>query len=175
MTQRSRTFSGWKIAPRSRNITHRHLSQNLIWLPCDKTSSVDIDYARRLCDIGAEICQLVPFILPQSMARLSTQEEIDKALGGSKEGPTVFLATVLGGYTQSLKDLDRKPLTVAIPNETFFHQILICGKTGSGKTVAAKYLSRYFVEKMEGAVLRGQCEGCRLPEDGQTIIAVSRL
>ena len=35
----------------------------------------------------------------------------------------------------------------------FFHQMQICGKTGSGKTVAMKYLSQYFVEKMQGAVL----------------------
>jgi DNA helicase HerA-like ATPase len=31
--------------------------------------------------------------------------------------------------------------------------MLICGKTGSGKTVATKYLSQYFVEELNGAVL----------------------
>ena len=35
----------------------------------------------------------------------------------------------------------------------FFHQIMICGKTGSGKTVAMKYFAQYFIEEMEGAVL----------------------
>ena len=37
----------------------------------------------------------------------------------------------------------------------FFHQILICGKTGSGKTVASKYLAQFFVEELKkyGAVL----------------------
>ncbi len=35
----------------------------------------------------------------------------------------------------------------------FFHQIQISGKTGSGKTVAMKYLAQYFVEELHGAVL----------------------
>ena len=35
----------------------------------------------------------------------------------------------------------------------FFHQMQICGKTGSGKTVSIKYLIQYFIEKMQGAVL----------------------
>jgi len=35
----------------------------------------------------------------------------------------------------------------------FFHKIQICGKTGSGKTVAIKYLIQHFIEKMQGAVL----------------------
>ncbi len=35
----------------------------------------------------------------------------------------------------------------------FFHQMMVCGKTGSGKTVALKYLAQYFTETVEGAVL----------------------
>ncbi len=37
---------------------------------------------------------LIDYIRPQSIARLSNQEEIDLALGGIDSGPKVFVATV---------------------------------------------------------------------------------
>jgi len=44
-------------------------------------------------------------------------------------------------------------MTTKLPIDMFFHQMLICGKTGSGKTVATKYLAQYFIEELQGAVL----------------------
>jgi Cdc6-like AAA superfamily ATPase len=52
-----------------------------------------------------------------------------------------------------VRDETGKPIFTRLPEEIFFHQIMICGKTGSGKTVATKYLAQYFVEEMQGAVL----------------------
>jgi len=98
---------------------------------------------------------LIDFVRPQLLARRSNQKEIDMALGLKSEGPKVFLATVQAGKNQVLHDEQGDPIKVSIPFDIFYHQILICGKTGSGKTVASKYLAQYFVEEMEeyGAVL----------------------
>lgn len=96
---------------------------------------------------------LIDYIKPQSEARLSNQEEINAAMGGRHEGSKVFIATVQYDQNQLLKDEDGKLITATLPNEMFFHQTCICGKTGSGKTVSIKYLSQYFVEECEGAVL----------------------
>lgn len=96
---------------------------------------------------------LIDYIQPQSVARLSNQDEIDSAMCVSEPGPKVFVATVQYEQNQVLKDSTGTPISVSLPNDMFFHQILICGKTGSGKTVSLKYLSQYFVEQFEGAVL----------------------
>lgn len=96
---------------------------------------------------------LIDYIHPQSIARLSNQDEIDMAMGVNSRGPKVFISTVQYEQNQVLKDTNGKPITVTLPVDMFFHQIMICGKTGSGKTVAIKYLSQYFVEEFEGAVL----------------------
>lgn len=96
---------------------------------------------------------LIDYIRPQSIARLSDQEEIDSAMGAGVTGPKVFAATVQYEQNQKLKDASGKPVTVSLPTDMFFHQMLICGKTGSGKTVSIKYLSQYFVEEFGGAVL----------------------
>jgi Cdc6-like AAA superfamily ATPase len=115
----------------------------------------NIVYAVRVGDIVERNDGLIDFVRPQLPARRSNQEEIDLTLGLGAEGPKVFLATVQGGKNQVLRDEAGLPIKVSIPNEVFFHQIMICGKTGSGKTVASKYFAQYFVEKMKnyGAVL----------------------
>lgn len=110
----------------------------------------NIVYAIRVGDLTERKDGLIDFIRPQLPARRSSQEEIDLAIGLKAEGPRVFLATVQSGKNQVLRDEKGNPIKVSIPPEVFFHQILICGKTGSGKTVASKFLAQYFVEEMEG-------------------------
>ncbi|MGB9589067.1 MAG: ATP-binding protein, partial [Armatimonadota bacterium] len=65
----------------------------------------------------------------------------------------VFIAAIHSSQNQLIKDEVGKPIFSRLPEEIFFHQIMVCGKTGSGKTVATKYLAQYFVEQMHGAVL----------------------
>ncbi len=113
----------------------------------------NIIYASRVKDLNERDDGLIDYILPQSEARRSNQEEISKAIGDIEEGPEVFLATVHSSQNQLLIDNEKKPIKAKLPEDMFFHQILVCGKTGSGKTAASKYLAQYFVEKMEGAVL----------------------
>lgn len=92
-----------------------------------------------------------------SEARRSNQQEINIAMGNSEsdekwKGPPVFLATVHGNKTQILPDDNNNFLYTHLPSDLFFYQTLVCGKTGSGKTVATKYLAQYFVDN-GGAVL----------------------
>lgn len=96
---------------------------------------------------------LIDYIKPQSIARRSNQEEIEYALGSEKNGPRVFISTIYAGQNQLLKDENDTLLTASLPEEMFYHQMLVCGKTGSGKTVAMKYLAQYFVEELGGCVL----------------------
>lgn len=110
----------------------------------------NIVHAYRVADLVERTDGLIDYIRPQSRARRSTQEEIDLALDLEAEGPKVFLATIQSGKNQVLCDDQGKAIKVALPPELFYHQILICGKTGSGKTVASKYLAQYFVEELKG-------------------------
>lgn len=109
--------------------------------------------AYRIKDLTNRSDGLIEYIKPQLLARRSNQEEIDLAFGDIKEGPQVFLATVHSGQNQLLTDEKNSLITTRLPNDMFYHQMLICGKTGSGKTVATKYLAQYFIEELEGAVL----------------------
>ena len=95
---------------------------------------------------------LVDYIKPQSKARRSTQDEVEEAVG-ENDGPPLFLSSVYSGENRLLRDNQNNFLTARMPEEAYYHQMMICGKTGSGKTVASKYLAQYFVEEMEGAVL----------------------
>jgi hypothetical protein len=114
----------------------------------------NIIHAYRVKDITTKNDGLIDYIKPQSIARRSTQEEIDLAMDCKKNaGAKVFLSTIYSGRNQILKDDNNKRINVKLPDDIFFHQILICGKTGSGKTVASKYLAQYFVEELEGSVL----------------------
>ncbi|MFX0198242.1 MAG: ATP-binding protein [Candidatus Hodarchaeota archaeon] len=110
----------------------------------------NIILATRVGDITERQDGLIDFIRPQLQARRSNQDEIDIVLGLESGGPQVFAATVQGGKNQALRDEKNAPIVVSIPPEFFYHQILICGKTGSGKTVASKYLAQYFVEELAG-------------------------
>ncbi len=102
---------------------------------------------------------LVRYIRPLSEARRSTQEEVDLAMESMECGPKVFVATVYSNENQILRDEDNQYITAKIPEEFYFYQTMICGKTGSGKTVAMKYLAQYFVENMSGAVLAINVKG----------------
>ena len=109
--------------------------------------------AYRIKDLTNRSDGLIEYIRPQLLARRSNQEEIDLAFGDVKEGPQVFLATVHSGQNQLLTDEKNSLITTRLPTDMFYHQMLICGKTGSGKTVATKYLAQYFIEELRGAVL----------------------
>ncbi len=109
--------------------------------------------AYRVKDVTNRTDGLIDYIKPLSIARRSTQAEIDEAMGSNQDGPPVFPATVYYGKGQLLKDDEEHFITTKLPVDMFYHQMLVCGKTGAGKTVATKYLAQYFVEKLEGAVL----------------------
>ncbi len=115
--------------------------------------SLNIIYAERVKTISTRSDGLIDFLKPQKIARRSTQEEIDLAIGSGRCGPRVFLATIQWGENQKLVDDRGNYITTRLPEDMFYHQILICGKTGCGKTVATKYLAQYFIEEMNGAVL----------------------
>ncbi|MCJ8208070.1 hypothetical protein MUY27_00025 [Mucilaginibacter sp. RS28] len=119
----------------------------------EDTKCQNIIYAYRIKDITERTDGKIDFITPQSIARRSNQEEIALAMGSFDFGPIVFPATVHAGQNQLLVDDNLDFLKVKLPQEMFFYQMQICGKTGSGKTVAMKYLAQYFVEELEGAVL----------------------
>ena len=95
----------------------------------------------------------IDYIRPQKKARRSNQEEVNIALEVLGTGPEVFIASIHAGQNQLLVDDEGNYIKARLPESMFFHQTLICGKTGSGKTVSTKYLAQYFVEKLEGAVL----------------------
>ena len=102
---------------------------------------------------------LINYIKPLMTARRSNQAEIDLAFDvtstrpSEPSGPKVFVAAVHGIENQILSDETGQFLTANLPNDMFFHQMMVCGKTGSGKTVCSKYLAQYFVEELNGAVL----------------------
>jgi hypothetical protein len=110
----------------------------------------NIVYAYRVGDTIEGTEGFIDFIRPQSLARRSSQGEIDMALGSTAHGPPIFLATVYQGRNQVLRDEQGNLIRIPLPVDMFYHQILICGKTGSGKTVGSKYLAQYFVEELMG-------------------------
>jgi len=110
----------------------------------------NILYAYRVRDISDIEDGFIDFIPPQSLARLSNQEEVSIALEAEETGPPVFIATLYAGKNQILRDENKDPIKAHLPTDMFFHQMLVCGKTGSGKTVATKYLAQYFVEELKG-------------------------
>ena len=121
----------------------------------EDTKCQNIISAFRSRDLSNREDGLVDYIYPQLVARRSTQDEIDLALGQTSalKGPRVFIATVHSGQNYLLVDDENHYIITTLPISMFFHQMIICGSTGSGKTVAMKYLAQYFVEEFEGAVL----------------------
>jgi len=115
--------------------------------------SQNIVTAYRVKDVSDRKDGLVDYIPILAEARRSNQEEIDLAMSTEEKGPRVFPATVHANRNQLLMDDEQNFITTRLPEEMFFHQMMICGKTGQGKTVALKYLAQYFIEKMGGAVL----------------------
>jgi hypothetical protein len=109
--------------------------------------------AYRVKDISPRQDGLIDYIRPQEKARRSNQKEVDMAMGEETKGPKVFPATVYSSQNHLLTDDNGTFITTSLPEEMFFHQMLVCGRTGTGKTVATKYLAQYFVEELEGAVL----------------------
>lgn len=115
--------------------------------------TLNIIIASRIKDLSERDDGLYDYIRPQSLARLANQEEINTALESKDIGPKVMLATSQYAENKTLLDDDKKHIYVKLTQEMFYHQVLISGKTGSGKTVAAKYLAQYFAEEMGGSVL----------------------
>lgn len=113
----------------------------------------NIIYATRIKEITNRTDGLIEYIRPQIIARRSDQEEIELAMSTMKIGPKIFPATVYASENQLLTDDRGKLISICLPEDMFFYQIMMCGKTGAGKTVAAKYLAQYFVEELEGCVL----------------------
>jgi DNA helicase HerA-like ATPase len=116
--------------------------------------SQNIVMAYRVRDLSSRDDGLIDFIEPLSKAERSTSEEINEALKQNDvNGPKIFISTVYSSENKILKDKDQKLVSIKLPEEAFYHQIIITGKTGSGKTAAMKYLSQYFVEELGGSVL----------------------
>lgn len=111
-------------------------------LPQDQ-STRNLIYATRIMELPDRNDGKSSFIKPQTVARLSTQQEIDSALGNTT-GMPIFMASALGRNNQILRDFYGKLVLAKVPDDVFFHQIMITGKTGSGKTVAMKYMAQYF-------------------------------
>jgi len=114
--------------------------------------AVNVTSATRIIEYPEREDGMSSFIKPQLTAKRSNQEDLDMAIG-NKEGIPIFPATAFARNIQNLCDENGRFLQVRIPEDTFFHQMLIAGRTGSGKTVAMKYMAQYFIEEMGGCVL----------------------
>ena len=135
------------------------VDMNLEGIAADRQCK-NLIYAYRVKTIDSSTDDdLIRYVPPLSIARRSTQEEIDQAMDSAGTGPKVFVATVFANENRILRDDNKKYITACLPEEFYYHQTMICGKTGSGKTVAMKYLAQYFVEEMKGAVLAINVKG----------------
>ncbi len=133
-------------------------------LPQDQNTK-NLIHATRIMELPDRRDGKSSFIKPQTVARLSTQREIESALG-NESGMPIFMGSAYGRNNQILRDFDGKLVLAKVPDDVFFHQILITGKTGSGKTVAMKYMAQYFTsnfldgfEDQPGAVLAINVKG----------------
>lgn len=118
---------------------------------------------------------LFTHIKPNSIARRTTQEEIDEIFT-SKRGYPVFLASSYLTQNSVLKDDLGRLIYVKVPFDSLYLQTMICGQTGSGKTVAMKHLIEQFIEQEKGAVLAINVKGIDLLTMEQpTVIAKEQL
>ena len=102
--------------------------------------------AYRVFDIGDRPDGKIDFIRPQSVARPSTLDEINTALQtAGYRGPRVLAATVFG-TRNSLLRAEGSPVVVPFPEDFYWYQAQVTGATGSGKTVALKYLATEFAK-----------------------------
>lgn len=114
--------------------------------------------ASRIAEIPTREDGMSSYIMPLTEARQSNQSEIDY-IYGNERGIPIFPATAFARTCQILKDENGRSIKLRIPEDVYFYQILITGATGSGKTVAMKYLGQYFAEDLQteegyqGAVL----------------------
>lgn len=116
--------------------------------------SQNVVTAYRVRDLNSREDGLIDFIEPLSKAERSSSQEINQALRqNAVSGPKIFVSAVYSSENKILKDRDQKLVSIKLPVEAFYHQIMITGKTGSGKTAAMKYLSQYFVEELGGSVI----------------------
>lgn len=132
----------------------------------------NIIYSARIKEINRRKDGLIDFLRPQSIARRSNQEEIDLAISNNENGPKVFPATIYASENQLLTDESGNYISISLSEDMFYHQILICGKTGSGKTVATKSFAQYFVEDLGGCVLAinvKEADFLRMNEASRTI------
>lgn len=128
-------------------------------LPSQEQICKNIVLAQRVGETLMSDDDVASFIRPGLIARRSTQEEINDALQLEKEGVPVFLATSLFNRATILKGLNGDLILAKLPKDFFWHQAIIAGKTGSGKTNALKYLAQYFIEEMNGAVIAVNVKG----------------
>jgi Cdc6-like AAA superfamily ATPase len=107
--------------------------------------------AIRIFDSSKRNDGLVDYLKPQSLARLSTNEEISEAVTSSNNGVPIFPSTYYNNKSMKIRTENESFAKVNIPFEAYWHQIQITGKTGSGKTVASKYLADHFISnKVDG-------------------------
>ncbi len=127
---------------------------NIKAMDVDRTCK-NIVSAYRVKTIDQSDDDLIRYIRPLSEARKSTQEEINLAMGidDNNIGPKVFVATIFANENRILRDAGNNLITARLPEDFYYYQTMICGKTGSGKTVAMKYLAQSFIEETKGAVL----------------------
>lgn len=114
--------------------------------------------AVRVFDLGDREDGKIDFIKPRRKASPSSLEEIKEALQvqGFK-GPKVLAATVFGNRNQLLK-ASNSPVSIPFPEDFYWYQSQVTGATGSGKTVALKYLATEFANTdflVEGKLMKG--------------------
>ncbi|MDA7743323.1 DUF853 family protein [Flavobacteriales bacterium] len=114
--------------------------------------------AVRVFDLGEREDGKIDFIKPRRKASPSTLEEIKEALQVQDfKGPKVLAATVFGNRNQLLK-ASNSPVSIPFPEDFYWYQSQVTGATGSGKTVALKYLATEFANTdflVEGELMKG--------------------
>jgi len=120
--------------------------------------------ARRLKHISKRDDGKYDFIPARSEVRLSNEDEIKIALNTADNGPTIFPATLFSGENNLIQTDNKGFVNIHLNEEMYWHQTVILGKTGSGKTVAIKHLAEHFVNNMEevGCVIALNVKGADL-------------